>query len=620
VLFREPSTDDPIGQFVPDDPILMAARLKPVGTLHHQLVSTHASTITAYQTLLVPPLVVAVSLSEAELLAEWRRDVFGSILAFGVFTLFVVGAGVALSRQIDARVIAERALSEAEKRTRFALDAVRVGTWEVDLTSGTVEWSETLQTLHGLSPGTFGGTLEAFVDLIHPDDRADVQRTIEQATRDHTDANLVYRASWPDGTIHWMNGVGRTFYSEDGVPVRVVGVCMDITDRYVLEAQFRQAQKMEAIGQLAGGVAHDFNNLLTAIRGFAELLADRYQPGDPALDDLAEIRKAAERATALTRQLLAFGRRQILQPTALDLNAVLTDAVQMLRRLIAEDIDLRLRLSPDLRRVIADPIQLEQVLMNLVVNARDAMPDGGTLTIETTNVLLDASYARRQGITAAVTGPYALLQVTDSGIGMDSETQKRIFEPFFTTKSPGKGTGLGLATVYGIIKQSGGFVWVYSEVGAGTTFKVYWPSIEAPGHERTEPSAISDTSPRGTETVLLVEDEESVRRLGRTLLERCGYRVLQAPDAATAETMAASEAGPIDLLLTDVVMPGASGPELFSRLSRVRPQMKVLYMSGYADDAIVHRGVLDPGVAFLQKPFSALTLTRKVREVLDSLD
>jgi len=380
------------------------------------------------------------------------------------------------------------------------------------------------------------------------------------------------------------------------------------------EEQLRQAQKVEAIGRLAGGISHDFNNLLTAINGYSELLLGRLPAEDPIRKDIMEIRKAGERATSLTRQLLAFSRKQILDTRVLSVNAIVADFERMLKRLIGEDIDLSTNLRPDLGRIKADPGQLEQVLMNLVVNARDAMPGGGKLTMETSNVDLDDSYsAAHVGVRP---GRYVMLAVSDTGCGMDKEVQSHLFEPFFTTKEPGRGTGLGLSTVYGIVKQSGGNVWVYSEPGAGTTFKVYLPRVEAAqdGASREKPVSMA---PGGSETILLAEDEQVVRELTRRILESNGYAVLEAHHGPQALEICERHRGVIHLMVTDVVMPKMSGRELAQKLAVLRPEMKVLYLSGYTDTAIVRHGVLEAGTAFLQKPFTPNSLARKVREVLD---
>jgi two-component system cell cycle sensor histidine kinase/response regulator CckA len=397
-----------------------------------------------------------------------------------------------------------------------------------------------------------------------------------------------------------------------GEPARLAAV-RDITERKLLEEQLRQSQKMEAIGQLAGGVAHDFNNLLTTIIGYSELTIKRLELEDPLRHTIVEIKKAGDRAASLTRQLLAFSRKQVLQPIVLDLNAIVSDLEKMLRRLIGEDLELQTLLHPKLGSVKADPGQIEQVLMNLAVNARDAMPRGGKLTIETKNVHHEDDYGKKH--IAIVPGAYVLLAVSDTGEGMDDQTQARVFEPFFTTKEAGKGTGLGLSTVYGIVKQSGGNIWVYSELGIGTTFKIYLPRTDQGAQEYRRSVEVEEML-TGTATVLLAEDEEMVRELARQVLEMCGYKVLTAANGSLALTVCEQHPEPIDLLITDVVMPVIGGRELSARLTEIRPEMKVLYMSGYTDDAIVHQGVLDEGTNFIQKPFSTHALARKVKEVL----
>jgi len=382
------------------------------------------------------------------------------------------------------------------------------------------------------------------------------------------------------------------------------------------QAQLQQSQKLEAIGQLAGGVAHDFNNLLTAITGYSDLSLRRLNEGDPIRRNLEEIKKASNRAASLTRQLLAFSRKQILEPKVLDLNAVVKDMYKMLRRLIGEDMDLATNAAQDLGKVKADPGQVEQIIMNLVVNARDAMPRGGKVTIETANVTLDERYAFEH--VPVQTGDYVMLAISDTGCGMDKETQSHIFEPFYTTKAASKGTGLGLSTVYGIVKQSGGFIWVYSEVGKGTSFKIYLPLIaDVRVQEKPKPqTAPADLS--GDETILLVEDEEVVRRMARLILESRGYRVLEAVEGQDALRVFCEHAGEIDLMLTDVIMPGMSGRVLAERVAALCPELPVLYMSGYTDDAIVRHGLLGDQLEFIQKPFAPEILSRKVRSVLDT--
>ena len=389
----------------------------------------------------------------------------------------------------------------------------------------------------------------------------------------------------------------------------------DVTDQRRLQQQLVQSQKMEAVGRLAGGIAHDFNNLLTVITSYSDLLLEDLGREDAKREDVEQIRQAAEGAAALTRQLLAFSRQQVLEPKVVSLSAVVSGVEKMLRRVLGEDVDLGTVLDREVGSVKADVGQLEQVLMNLAVNARDAMPTGGKLTIETADVEHDPDYARQHD--AAPVRQFVMLAVSDTGIGMHEATKARIFEPFFTTKEPGKGTGLGLATVYGIVKQSGGFIWVYSEPGRGTTFKIYLPRVDAPATGRAADTAPA-TVPRGTETVLLVEDAAAVRAVARQVLERQGYTVLEAPNGEAALHLAQKHRGRIHLLLTDVVMPVMSGRQLADQLAGARPDMKVLYASGYTDDAIVRHGVLEEGTAYLQKPFTPESLARKVRDVLDS--
>ena len=400
------------------------------------------------------------------------------------------------------------------------------------------------------------------------------------------------------------DAVGRVEYYETFV--------RDLTDQRRLQQQLVQSQKMEAVGRLAGGIAHDFNNLLTVITSYSDLLLEDLAPTDPMRQDVEQVRHAADGAAALTRQLLAFSRQQVLAPRVVNLSAVVQSIEKMLHRVIGEDVELVTSLDPDVGAVKADVGQLEQVLMNLAVNARDAMPTGGKLTLETGNVEHDPDYAREQE--ASPVRRFVMLAVSDTGIGMDEATRARIFEPFFTTKEPGKGTGLGLATVYGIVQQSGGFIWVYSEPGRGTTFKIYLPQVDAP----PDAAGVAATElPRGTETVLLVEDAAAVRAAVRQVLERQGYTVLEAPHGNAALALATAHEGPIHLLLTDVVMPGLSGRQVADQLKQLRPDTRVLYASGYTDDAVVRHGVLEAGIAYLQKPFTTGGLARKVREVLD---
>jgi PAS domain S-box-containing protein len=413
----------------------------------------------------------------------------------------------------------------------------------------------------------------------------------------------------------------RVIQDKNGQIIGIRSTVEDITERRRTEEalrkseeQLRQWQRVEAIGRLAGGVAHDFNNLLMTIKGCSELLLNAFERRDPRREEVEEILKAADRATSLTRQLLAFGRRQVLQPQVLDLNSVVMNMDKMLRRLIGEDIQLITILDPGLWSVKVDPGMIEQVIMNLAVNSRDAMPHGGKLTIETSNVNHDEEYASRH--VSVKPGHYTMLAVSDTGCGMDKESQSHLFEPFFTTKEKGKGSGLGLSTVYGIIKQSGGNIWAYSEPGQGTTFKIYLPRVEKSARVY-KPKAKPAVAPGGTETILLVEDEEAVRSMVSKVLQNKGYTVLEARHGNEAIGMSERYEGSINLMVTDVIMPQMSGRELAQRLAPLRPEMRVLYMSGYPDNTIIQHGVLEPGAAFLQKPFTIHSLELKVREVLD---
>ncbi|MGC8834947.1 MAG: PAS domain S-box protein, partial [Armatimonadota bacterium] len=417
-----------------------------------------------------------------------------------------------------------------------------------------------------------------------------------------------------DGSLYMERCTISSVRDSSGQIVNYVAVKRDITERVALEERLRQSQKMEAVGQLAGGVAHDFNNILTAISGYSDLLLRNLKDGDPKRTYAAEIKKASERAAALTQQLLAFSRRQVISPKVVNLNNVVKDMARMLERIIGENIDLVTLLSEDLWNVKVDPSQIEQVIMNLSVNAKDAMPNGGKLIIETANVHLDEEYAKIHA--PLQPGPYVMLAVTDTGCGMDAETLSHVFEPFFTTKEKGKGTGLGLATVYGIVKQSDGYIWVYSEPGKGTTFKIYFPPVwEELSEEDTSEHPVSDLT--GKETILLVEDETSVRQLLKNVLEMHGYKVLDAGNGEDALAAADEYEGDIHLLITDVVMPGMGGPALSEKLLQTRPNMKVIYMSGYTNDALLHRGDLKEGTVYLQKPFPLTSLAEKAREILN---
>jgi len=472
-------------------------------------------------------------------------------------------------------------------------------------------WNSGAERIYGYSAAEAVG--RPIIFLSPPDRPVESPQLLERVQRRETVEPFDTIRMKKDGTRLHISLTLAPIENADGKVVGVSSVARNVTESKNLEEMLRQAQKMEAVGQLAGGVAHDFNNLLGVILGYTGLMLDRLSPDDSNRKGIEEIQKAGDRAALLTRQLLAFSRKQVLQPKVLDLNAVVVGTEKLLQRLIGEHIELRVVLNPALGRVIADSGQLEQIIMNLAVNARDAMPSGGKLTIETSNVDVDGEYAGLHP--AKLPGPHVMLAVTDTGCGMDAKTRDRIFEPFFTTKEFGKGTGLGLSTVYGIVKQSGGSVWVYSEVGIGTTFKIYLPCVSVV----PEIASLGDKAEKiegGSQTILIVEDEAALLQVTHQSLEAVGYLILAAQNPAEAIRISESHMGPIHLMVTDVVMPGMNGAQLASHLSSPRPEMKVLYVSGYTDDTIVRHGVLEPGLAFLQKPFSPKTLARKVGEIL----
>jgi PAS domain S-box-containing protein len=520
---------------------------------------------------------------------------------------------LALREQERQRRQAELALRASEERFRALVENSSDAVLLLDAEGRVTYLSHSSHRQLGWKTEEMLG--RSIFDFIHPDDREIVSmRMIETLQKPGVLVTQEVRFQHADGTYHVMEGVGVNRLADASVGAIVVNA-RDISDRRRLEEQLWHAQKMEAVGQLAGGVAHDFNNLLTAILGYCNLVLDEVPKEDPLRPDLEEIRSAGERAAALTRQLLAFSRRQMLQPQTVDVNALVAGMQKLLRRLMSEEVDVVTALAPDVPTVRVDPSSLEQVLVNLAVNARDAMPNGGRLTIETATVELDALYASTH--IPIVPGRYVMLAVTDTGLGMDESTRARIFEPFFTTKAQGKGIGLGLATVYGIVKQNGGYIWVYSEPGQGTVFKVYLPPAEAVAiTQRPDGSTVDRRRRRGWETVLLVEDEDAVRALAREVLRRHGYVVVEARHGVDALRLAERHPDEIHLLVTDLVMPHMKGTELAKRLAAERPNMKVLFMSGYTDHVVLHEE-LTAGAEFVQKPFTPETLARKVRSVLD---
>jgi PAS domain S-box-containing protein len=526
----------------------------------------------------------------------------------------VVYAAV-ISHDITERKRFQEALLQSEMKYRQLVDQVPAVVYR-----GYLDWSldcfdRKIEDITGYSMEEFNSRQRTWLDLIFPEDIDQAKTLFKEARECECSYESEHRIHKKTGEIRWIQARNRIICDAAGKVEYISGVFFDITERKELEDQLNKAQRMEAIGILAGGLAHDFNNLLTAIMGYSEMMMLGLRKEDPFSLYVQEITKAANRGAALTNQLLTFSRKQILQPKVINLNEVVLDMDKMLRRLIGEDIELITAIDQELGLVKADPGQIEQILMNLVINARDAMPEGGKLTVETANADLDEAYARSHvGVTP---GPHVMVGVSDNGVGMNAATVARIFEPFFTTKESGKGTGLGLATVYGIVKQSGGHIWVYSEPGQGTTFKVYLPRVEEKGEE-LKPKAAAPASLEGDETILLVEDDAALRELISTGLRRYGFKMLEAAHGGEALLICEKHETPIHLMLTDVVMPQISGTALAERLKRLHPEMKVLYMSGYTEDAIVHHGVLEAKVNFIPKPFRVLGLVQKVREVLDS--
>jgi two-component system, cell cycle sensor histidine kinase and response regulator CckA len=546
-------------------------------------------------------------------LTALRRD--GRELPVELTVVAVPGRGfTAFVNDITTRKQAEAALRRSEEHFRSLIENASDMIVVADTSQGITYVSPSVERVLGYPPAERLG--RSPLELVHPEDRARMQQVFADTARAGSPPEPArVRLRHKDGTWRTLEAVARK-QAQEGLVGGIVINARDITERESLEAQLLQAQKIEAVGRLAGGIAHDFNNLVTAILGYADLSLRRLPAQDPLRRNVEEITRAAERAAALTQQLLAFSRKQVLQPRVLDLREVFDRAQGLLHRLIGEDIEVVIRAAPEVGRVRADPVQLEQVLLNLAINARDAMPQGGRLVLEAGNADLDEAYARDH--LGGRPGPFVLLAVSDTGHGMDRETQEHIFEPFFTTKEMGKGTGLGLSTVYGIVKQSGGYIWVDSEPGKGTTFKVYLPRVLQDPAEMPAEAPVPAAAARGSETVLLVEDEDSVRELVQELLEAVGYHVLTAARPADALRLADDYAGPLHLLVTDVVMPQMGGPDLAQRLKGLRPDLKVLYLSGYSPGIVADRGVLEDGAMFLQKPFSADALESKVRETLDT--
>jgi two-component system, cell cycle sensor histidine kinase and response regulator CckA len=515
-----------------------------------------------------------------------------------------------LEREVASRTAD---LAESERLYRSTFDAAPVGIVHVGLDG---RWLRVNQRLCDLLGYPREELQRIGQELMQSEEVAGEAESFRQMAAGTLDRHVVdekrYRRR--DGSFVWVRVNMSVHRDADGRPQHFIKVIEDITERRTLEAQIRQTNKMDAVGRLASGVAHDFNNLLTVILGFAEILTTDADMEDKYGRDLAEITKAAQRASGLTKQLLAFSRQQVLHAVPLDVNGLITEMTGMLGRLIGEHIEVALALAPNLPQALADRGQLEQVVMNLLVNARDAMPGGGSVTIETAGVELENSSFHDEEIRQ---GHYVMLAISDTGCGMSWETQRRLFEPFFTTKETGKGTGLGLSTTYGIVKQSKGYIWVYSEPGLGTTFKVYLPCSNHDVALQAVSSVVTAPVRSTSETVLLVEDEAGVRRLSKRILENAGYRVLEAASGEDAEKLFAAQADSIDLVVTDVIMPGCGGPELLGRLQVLAPALRALYMSGYTEQSVAHQAGINHGLPFVQKPFTAAEFVRQVREALD---
>jgi PAS domain S-box-containing protein len=548
----------------------------------------------------------------------------------------VTGAACVL-RDITERKRAEEALKisaqqqcqtaeQLEKERASLLEAqevARMGSWEVMLPSLAVIWSQQTHRIFETDPSNFHPTRPTFCEFIHRGDRAKVDAVFCASFVKRSPCTVEYRIVMPDGRVKILEERWQVFHDEQGEPVRAAGTCRDITERRqeeserrALEQQLRQAQKMEAVGELAGGIAHDFNNILMVIQSYTEMLQASLPVHDRLRKNTEQVMKAADRGASLTRQMLAFSRKQILSPVVLDLNLVIDETAKMLRRLIGEDIDFLVDAAESLWATEADADQIVQVLMNLCVNARDAMPHGGTLTITTGNVTMEeGSVGGREYVPPR---DYVWLSVADTGTGISKEFQERIFEPFFTTKEVGKGTGLGLSTVYGIVKQSGGYVWVDSELGHGACFMIYLPRVE----KTITPDlpAKMDSRSRGAETIVVAEDEEALREAVCDYLSGLGYAVIVAASGKEALSAASQHEGKIDLLITDLVMPKMSGRELAQMMGSLYADLKTIYMSGYTDDVVLRHGIHDPGATFLQKPFSLGNLARNVRKTLGPIE
>jgi PAS domain S-box-containing protein len=538
-----------------------------------------------------------------------------TLFALACYLAVVAVTALALAAAVRwEREQATWALAQSEERLRRALDAARMGTWIWSMDNNTLSWDDNLRRLYAVAPADRITTYDDFIIRVHPDDRAFVGNMVRKALQDGGDLDYEFRIVLPDGRIRWIADQGELQRDADGRPTFLAGICADVTERRSAEERLRQAHRMESVGRLAGGVAHEANNQMSVVLGAASFILRRTDVPEAVRADVEFMQKAAERTAAVTAQLLAFSRRQVLRPEVIDLNALLKRWEPVLRRIMGEDVVVQIQPGSEAQLVRADPGQIEQVLLNLALNARDAMPRGGRITVETFRTELTKEYARNKPGTSLQPGPYVVLAISDTGHGMDKQTMEHIFEPFFTTKGVGKGTGLGLSTVYGIVKQSDGYVWAYSEPGLGTTFKIYLPlrtGAVSPAKPDTTPSAVVSG-----ETVLLVEDESSVGYMMKRALEEAGYCVIEARSATEALALAGQASGRISLLLTDVVMPGKTGRDLADEVERLIPGIPVLFTSGYTDGEIESRGLLAPGAALVPKPLTPRALVRAVQQRL----
>ncbi|HZS49162.1 MAG TPA: ATP-binding protein [Blastocatellia bacterium] len=613
VLFRHPSVAGAT-ESSPGNAPLFYENIKrdDSGPLISRVDNDGPEYINAWQSLRQPPIVVAVSVNLTNPLGIWRRNAIIIILLTSLVVLILAGASFQVLKQIDGRISVERALFQREQELDEAQRIAGIASARFVLPGLVARASSQLSNLLGFSASREEISVDEVMEKLVEQDRGRLKSAFDSCVTSGTRYQLEVKtlADGGDERILWTEGAFTK--AGDGQVASILAIFQDVTKQRQFEQKSAQSDRLAAIGRLTGGVAHDFNNLLTAIIGYSDLLMLKFKSNAAARAEIEEISKAGRRAADLTRQLLAFSRRQVLQPKIINLNRIITDLEKMLRRLIGEDIELIIGPHPSLELIKADPGQIEQILMNLAVNARDAMPYGGKLIIETHNVDLDESYA--EGQSSAHSGRHVMLAVSDTGCGMDKETLDHIFEPFFTTKEQGKGTGLGLATVYGIVKQSGGQVRVYSEVGKGTTFKIHLPcTVESATKDN---NAVASQPVKGSGSILVVEDDDSVRKLASRILNANGFTVLEANHPEKAISLYREHQGKIRLVITDVIMPGLSGRELYQQLMTIDGNIKVLYMSGYTDDAIVHLGVLEAKVPFVQKPFTPEVLMLKVHETL----